>query len=93
MPCFGEKINVTRKNIAAVSTIAGPEAQLNVKLKYKPITDEITENVAAKTIMCDNRFVNKNAVAAGVINMATIKIIPTVCKAVTVTSVNININA
>lgn len=59
MPCFGENKKATLKKIAAVRTIAGPDAQLKVKLKYKPITDEITEKIAATIIMCDNLLVSK----------------------------------
>ena len=89
---MGENRNDSIKRNAAVKTIAGPDAQLKVKLRYNPITDEKTENTAAAIIICDNRFVNKKAVAAGVTSIATIKMMPTVCKAVTVTNVSTNIN-
>jgi hypothetical protein len=51
MPCFGEKIKANVKKIAAVRTIAGPDAQLNVKLRYKPTIDDITEKIAATIII------------------------------------------
>ncbi len=42
--------------------------------------------------MVDNRFVNKYAVAAGVINIATTSMTPTVCNDATVTNVSNTIN-
>ena len=80
-------------NTAATSTIAGPDAQLKVKLKYNPVIDEMTPTLAAITSMVSSRSVHKKAVAAGVISIATTKMIPTVCKAETVTKVKTSINA
>lgn len=81
------------KIAAATNTIAGPEAQSNVYDRYKPIVDATTPKIDAKTIIIDKRLVHKNAVAAGVTNIATIKIKPTVCNAETVTNVKMIINA
>lgn len=50
--------------------------------------DEAAPKNAAKNIIVANRFVSKYAVEAGVINIATTRTTPTVCKEATVTNVN-----
>lgn len=81
-----------KNNIADVITILDPTAILKLypinnpkKEENAPITDD------SNTIVF-KLFAYKNAVAAGVTNMATIKIVPTLCIAVTDTNVNKNIN-
>lgn len=78
---------------AATITIAGPEAKLYVKLSHKPAMADSTPTKLDKPSITCNLSVHKKAVAAGVINIATTKMMPTVCKADTVTSVSTNINA
>ena len=75
--------------MAATNTIAVPDAQFIVYERYKPTIEAIAPTPDDTNNMYTKRFVHKNAVAAGVINMATIRMIPTVCKADTVTNVKI----
>ena len=78
--------------MAATKTIAGPDAQFIVYDKYKPMNEATAPKHDDKNSMFTKRFVHRKAVAAGVINMATTRIIPTVCKAETVTNVKTIIN-
>ncbi len=52
-----------------------------------PMIEEDAPNMAERTIIVDNLLVNKYAVEAGVINIETTRITPTVCKEATVTKV------
>jgi hypothetical protein len=88
MPLFGAKKNAIKNIMVETKTITGPEAKLYVLLKKSPTMAASAPRLAAKNIILDNFCVIKNAVAAGVINMATTKITPTVCKEATVTSVS-----
>src|SRR5699024_7548509 len=83
-PCFGEKINAIKNIIVAANTITAPDSKLYSELMYKPITAEKAPKNAANTIITENLFVNKYAVDAGVISMATTKTAPTVCNDATV---------
>lgn len=75
--------------MAATNTIAGPDAQFIVYDRYNPTIEAKAPTPEETNNMCTKRFVHRNAVAAGVINIATIRMIPTVCKADTVTNVKI----
>lgn len=68
--------------------MTAPDDKLYSELKYKPMTADKAPKKADRNIIVDKRFVNKYAVDAGVISIATTNITPTVCKEATVTKVN-----
>ena len=74
--------------INALSTIDAPELRLKLKLKYSPLTADITPKVLERISIFRKLFVNRYAVAAGVTSSATTRMTPTVCNEATVTSVN-----
>ena len=78
--------------MAATITIAGPDAQFIVYDRYNPMKEATAPKLDDINSICPKRFVQRKAVAAGVINIATTRIIPTVCKADTVTNVKTIIN-
>ena len=88
MPCFGENRNAIKNIAVAAKAMTGPDGMLCKKLIYKPMTEAEAPKNEASTIIMDNRFVNKYAVDAGVINIETTRITPTVCNEATVTRVN-----
>ena len=69
-----------------------PIAMLNVYPINNPNIDDNEPNIAAKISIVFRRFEYKYAVAAGVINSATIITVPTLCIAVIDTSAKRNIN-
>src|SRR5699024_12661684 len=85
MPCFGAKIKVIINNTVVVKTITAPDDKMCTKLKYRPITAENDPKSEDNIIMNHNQLVNKDAVDAGVISMATTRTTPTVCREETVT--------
>src|SRR5690625_4324264 len=88
IPCFGEKMNANKNIQVAANTITAPDSRLYSELTYKPITDDKAPKNAANTIISENLFVNKYAVDAGVMSIATTNTTPTVCKEATVVNVN-----
>lgn len=84
IPCCGEKIKAMTNNIVVASTMTAPDDKLYSKLKYRPMTAENAPKKADNMIIVDNRLVNKYAVDAGVINIATTRTTPTVCSEATV---------
>lgn len=72
--------------------MVGPVDKLYETDIQRPIIAEIAPILADVKIIFDNFLVSKYAVAAGVINIATTRIAPTVFNDTTVTKVKSNIN-
>ena len=76
------------KTIAEVNTILDPAAILNEYPMNNPSTEQLAPIVDDKNIIVFKLLAYRYAVAAGVISIATISIVPTLCIAVTETKVN-----
>ena len=86
--CFGATKKLIAKTIADVNTILDPAAILNEYPMNNPSTEQLAPIVDDKNIIVFKLLAYRYAVAAGVINIATIRIVPTLCIAVTDTRVN-----
>ena len=76
------------KTIADVNTMLDPAAMLNEYPINNPSTEQHAPIVDDKNIIVFKLLAYRYAVAAGVISIATISIVPTLCIAVTETKVN-----
>lgn len=81
-------MNAKINKAVAANTMTAPDDKLCIKLINRPMTDDIAPKNEASTIISQNRFVSKYAVAAGVISIATTNTTPTVCKDATVAIVS-----
>lgn len=81
-----------KNKTADVITILEPTAILKLYPINNPKNDENAPIIDDNSTIVFKLLAYKNAVAAGVTNIATIKIVPTLCIAVTDTNVNKNIN-
>ena len=85
--CFGAMKKLIAKTIADVNTMLDPAAILNEYPINNPRTEQHAPIVDDKNIIVFKLLAYKYAVAAGVISIATIRIVPTLCIAVTDTKV------
>ena len=83
-PRFGAKIKLSSTKALSTSTTDGPVGILRIdELTSVPKRPDTPPKNPAKTTMTDRRSVHCRAPTAGEINMALIKITPTVCKPAT----------
>ena len=79
-------LSKAKENIIVDTThIVGPDGKSKWYEKYKPIMEEAIHIIIHRIIILLNLFIIRLAVAAGVINNPTTKIIPTTWREITMT--------